>query len=238
MRLFLGFFMTLFAGQLVITGISHFDNALSLDNRKLLEMFLGTVFFQGSAIVWVTLFLKKQNISWNDAFGLGFGLPGKLRAVILGIFTGFFILPVAWILQQICAQIMTWFHIEPETQELVQKLQNDGIPLSHQIYFCIVAIVLAPIAEEIIFRGIIYPTIKKTGYPKLALWGTSLLFAAIHINALSFIPLLILGAVLALLYEKTGNLITPILTHSVFNTANFLLLIFEKPLTKFLERFS
>ena len=49
---------------------------------------------------------------------------------------------------------------------------------------------LAPVAEELLFRGILYPAIKQAGFPRLALWGTSLLFAAMHMNLVTFVPLL------------------------------------------------
>ena len=85
----------------------------------------------------------------------------------------------------------------------------------------VVAIVLAPISEEIIFRGILYPTVKRLGYPRLALWGVALLFAAIHASLPIFLPLFLLAVALTLLYEKTGNLLAPIAAHALFNALNF-----------------
>jgi membrane protease YdiL (CAAX protease family) len=58
----------------------------------------------------------------------------------------------------------------------------------------------------------------------VALWGTALLFAATHHNAATFLPLTLLAIVLARLYEKTNNLLAPIITHSMFNAMNFLVL--------------
>ena len=88
----------------------------------------------------------------------------------------------------------------------------------------IIAIVIAPPAEEAVFRGLIYPTIKRLGYPRLALWGTTLLFAAIHWNLASFLPLVLLALVLTWLYERTGNLLAPMVTHALFNAVNFMAL--------------
>jgi membrane protease YdiL (CAAX protease family) len=87
-----------------------------------------------------------------------------------------------------------------------------------------VSIVLAPIAEEALFRGIFYPAVKALGYPRLALIGTSILFAAIHLNVVTFLPLLVLALGLVLLYERTGNLLAPIAAHAVFNAINFAML--------------
>ena len=58
-----------------------------------------------------------------------------------------------------------------------------------KILFGLLTIVLAPIAEEALFRGILYPSIKQTGHPRWALWGTSLLFGIMHFNMATLVPL-------------------------------------------------
>ena len=81
---------------------------------------------------------------------------------------------------------------------------------------------VVPAAEETLFRGIIYPTIKQAGFPKLAIWVTSIAFATIHLNAETFLPLLVLALLLILLYEKTNNLLAPVTAHAVFNAAQLI----------------
>jgi membrane protease YdiL (CAAX protease family) len=90
------------------------------------------------------------------------------------------------------------------------------------------AVLLVPPAEEILFRGILYPWIKQAGYPRLALWGTALVFAGVHFNLVSFLPLAAFALVLAALYERTNNLLAPITAHALFNTLNFLLLLLQE----------
>ena len=90
-----------------------------------------------------------------------------------------------------------------------------------QVFLAFLAVVVAPVTEELLFRGILYPFIKQRGYPRLALWGTAVLFGALHLNLMTFIPLTFLGLVLAWLYDTTDNLLAPIFAHSLFNTANF-----------------
>jgi membrane protease YdiL (CAAX protease family) len=84
--------------------------------------------------------------------------------------------------------------------------------------------VLAPAAEEMLFRGILYPAIKQAGFPRLALWGTALLFAAIHLNLVTFFPLMVLALGLTWLYERTDNLWSSIIAHALFNAMNFVIL--------------
>ncbi len=92
----------------------------------------------------------------------------------------------------------------------------------------IATILIAPLGEEIIFRGILYPAIKRTGRPQLALWSTALLFGAIHANLASFVPLTLLAVVLVGLYEYTGNLLACFAVHGLFNAVNFVALYLQQ----------
>ena len=85
----------------------------------------------------------------------------------------------------------------------------------------IVAVFIAPVAEEMVFRGILYPAIKRAGYRRVALWSTSLIFAAMHMNVPSFVPLLVLAVLMVFIYERTNNLLSCIVAHSFFNATNF-----------------
>jgi hypothetical protein len=91
------------------------------------------------------------------------------------------------------------------------------------------AVLLAPPAEEILFRGVLYPAIKQAGFPRLALWVSTLLFAAVHGNVPTFVPLAVLALVLTALYEHTNNLLAPITAHAVFNAVGLVwMLLFER----------
>jgi len=104
----------------------------------------------------------------------------------------------------------------PENQIAVQVLGSTRGPVERAV-FALAAVVMAPLVEEILFRGILYPLLKHRGYPRLAFWGTSFLFAAIHVHLASFIPLFLFGLILIWIYERTDTLLAPILTHSTFN---------------------
>jgi membrane protease YdiL (CAAX protease family) len=86
---------------------------------------------------------------------------------------------------------------------------------------------MAPVCEEAIFRGILYPFLKQRFQPAFGLWMSSLLFATIHANAMTFVPLTMFALVLVWLYERTETLLAPILIHALFNAANFTLLVID-----------
>jgi membrane protease YdiL (CAAX protease family) len=117
--------------------------------------------------------------------------------------------------------------MEPAVQEAVTTLQSElGVP--QQIYMAGAAVLLVPFAEELLFRGVLYPTIKGLGWPRAAFWGTAILFGAVHMTLMTFVPLAFLGLCLNWLYEKTENLLAPIFAHSLFNLANLILLVLAR----------
>jgi len=135
-------------------------------------------------------------------------------------------LPLGMALQWLCGLIMVHLphlNLKPEEQEAVQTLEMAATWFP-RVILGVVTIVLAPAAEEMLFRGILYPAIKQAGFPRLALWGTAVIFAAIHLNLVTFVPLLVLAVALTLLYERTDNLLAPITAHALFNAMNFIIL--------------
>lgn len=154
----------------------------------------------------------------------GFDVPPFGKTLGLALFATAVVVPIAWGLGQLSALAMESFKWEPVAQQTVLTLQST-VSWTQKLCFGLVAVLVAPCAEELLFRGILYPMIKQLGRPMVALWSTSLLFAVIHSNTMTFIPLTFLAVVLVLLYEKTGNLLAPIVTHSTFNLVNFLWLV-------------
>jgi membrane protease YdiL (CAAX protease family) len=220
---------------------------------RAVNLIVGTASFHGAAIVFVHLFLRQNSLRWREAFG--FSEPRLRRAVLFGLLGAFAALPVAWLLSQASAAAMSaaddfvprlreWLlarelpevlrrwaehslvgvDLEPVVQPTVRALQGDA-PVWLTVYVGFAAVLVAPFVEEVLFRGILYPTLKGRGYRRTALWGVSLLFAAIHGNLMTFVPLTFLAIMLTLLYEETRNLLAPILTHALFNALNFTWLI-------------
>lgn len=197
---------------------------------SVIQMAIGGLSFQGAVLVLVSRMLRRHQVSWAEAFGWN---ERRWRAVLIGVIAACFFLPVGWGLQWGSAEILQrlpWGNVQPEEQQTVQTLRLAG-SVGQGIVLGIVTIVLAPFAEEFLFRGILYVWIKQAGYPRLALWATSLVFAAMHQNLVTFIPLALLAIILVQLYERTGNLLASIAGHSLFNALNFTLLYLQKLLS-------
>lgn len=171
-----------------------------------------------SAAIW---FLRTQRRTWSDGFGINRVIGG--RAVGIGVLAGLAFLPAAYGLQWIWASVLKMFGIELPQQRAVELLVNASA--AGRIGFFFVAVVSAPVIEEIVFRGALYPFIRDLGWPKTALFGTATLFGLIHFNLSVMVPLTAFGILLGLLYEHTGSLLASIAAHVTFNLAPFVMLL-------------
>jgi CAAX protease family protein len=225
LQLLVRLFASMMIGM-VLVGWINSSHWLSPNQRQLPTLVIGTLSFHGIGLMLIYGLLKKQGLCWREAFG--FLSPPLWRALLLALLVAMAVLPIAWSLGQLSAKIMNAVHVQPVVQPPVQMLQS-AVSLPTKLLIGLLAILVAPFVEELVFRGLIYPTLKQNGYPNLALWGTSLLFAAIHNNLMILLPLTFLAVVLTLLYETTDNLLAPILTHSIFNFVNFFWVILQPP---------
>jgi len=107
-------------------------------------------------------------------------------------------------------------------QATVKLLQSSNDPVILGL-MGFAAVFVAPICEEIIFRGYFYAVAKKFSGPWVAAICSALVFGAAHGNLAALLPLFILALVLVVLYEKTGSLWAPIAVHFCFNGATVLI---------------
>lgn len=194
------------------------------------QMLIGAMSFQGAALVIVWFFVREHGITWRQAFGFSERIG---YAIAVAIIAAAVFLPLGWALQQLSIEGLTRLshtHEKPEEQQAVQVVHM-AVTFYSRAILGVITVLLAPVAEELLFRGILYPAIKRAGFQRLALWGSSLLFAAVHLNLAAFLPLLVLAVVLTLLYEHTGNLLAPIVAHALFNGLNFAELLLQDRLT-------
>jgi membrane protease YdiL (CAAX protease family) len=185
---------------------------------------LGTLSFQGAAWLLIYWFLRHHQVGWSAAFG--FRGPATKHALLMAAGFIIVVMPVVLMLQYVSVHLLEKLGWPPEDQAAV-KLVTGAHSLRTTAYLGLFAIVLAPVAEEFLFRGMLYPFIKTLGFPKLALFGVSFLFALIHLNVPTFVPLFVFALALTWLYEWTDNLLAPITAHALFNATNFAVLLWQ-----------
>ena len=89
-------------------------------------------------------------------------------------------------------------------------------------------IIIAPIIEEIIFRGFFQPALKNALGGRYAIVAGASLFAAVHMDAFAFLQIFILGILLGYLYEKTKTLAASIVVHILHNSLTLIFLLYFK----------
>jgi membrane protease YdiL (CAAX protease family) len=234
LRLGGGLLISVSLGALLSGALRQFFGAAGAHRLDFCYFIISTVSFHGVAFWLISTFVREHEVSWTTAFGIRMGQwPRTAGLAVLAVVV---VLPVSWLLNLTSAWIMTRLHVEPVAQQVVQTLQTTESS-SDRLYFGVIAILVAPVVEEFLFRGILYPLVKQRGHPQLALWGSAILFAATHNNVMTFVPLTFLALVLTWLYESTDNLAAPIATHALFNATNFFWLLNADTITRFLQRF-
>ena len=116
------------------------------------------------------------------------------------------------------------------------RLIHVGLPQTRSgvALFFVVGGVIAPIAEEIFFRGVIYGYLRRSVFGGMGDWGiwpaliisTALFVMAHQVGSGIPLPQLVGGIVFCLAYEIEKSLFTPIIIHSLGNLALFTLSCF------------
>jgi membrane protease YdiL (CAAX protease family) len=105
--------------------------------------------------------------------------------------------------------------VHPKQQAIVSAFPHTAVGAA---MFVLVAVIMAPVFEEILFRGFLFRGLANSfGW----VWGALIsgaIFGAAHLQLDVFLPLAALGFVLAWAYHHTGSLWTNITMHALFNT--------------------
>ena len=110
-------------------------------------------------------------------------------------------------------------------QTIVDAFNASGT-LQQRILIIVLAVAVAPMAEEIVFRFFLYGVLRRYAGRLAGLLVTSLLFAAVHAHLPSFAPLFVLGCCFTLAYEWSGSILVSMTMHSFFNAATLTFLAF------------
>lgn len=166
-------------------------------------------------------------VKYNYSFrALGFKKKGLISALPKGIKWGiglFFLVMVLGIVMAIL------YPSEPDLQDFAKILLMVDTP-GKLFLVVIMGVVLAPIGEEIYFRGFLYPAIRKRFGVLGGIIITSVCFSALHFDLFRLIPIALGGVGLTYLYEKTANIWTNILAHGVWNGITIALFFLATPI--------
>jgi len=139
------------------------------------------------------------------------------RSIRVG-FRGYLaVFPWIFMLLLLIVKLAQAFHIKPPFEpihELILQEQRPAVLALTMLLACVVG----PLAEEFFFRGMLYPAIRQRSSRLTAMLASAAVFSLIHTNLLGFLPIMVLGCLLADLYERTGSLSSPLFVHVVHNS--------------------
>lgn len=170
-------------------------------------------------LVPLYLFTRIKYKSEPKDFGLR---PVKIKPLLKYVALAYLIYYVA---SAIFVQLQVSYDVEiPGYGEQETHVPLFGDTVEGLIVGALIIVLVAPLIEELFFRGYLYQVFRK--YSPKVWWasvGSAAIFALFHLEFQVFIPIFILGLVMNWSFEKTGSLWTPIIFHMTNNALAFLL---------------
>ena len=166
----------------------------------------------GDALIYfivIRIFLRLIRRPFSD---LGFVKPLK-RYVVLGFVVGILLFVGIGFLGNVLTQLLGT--PAPQSFAIAVKM------VDYKWEFALLTIlggVIAPIKEEMLFRGLMYPPLRQALGKGKGMLLTGLFFATLHFDIVRFLPLFIGGVVLAWLYERSSSIWPAIVAHGTWNT--------------------
>jgi membrane protease YdiL (CAAX protease family) len=182
----------------------------TIDTGLLVVVQLGFWLFVIGTIL-ISLLLRRM----RPAELFGFDRLGFTKVFLWGAGLLLSALPLIFASSAVVSSLM---HVnsQKDSQPIMQLFERAGEP-AKRIPIIILAIVIAPLAEEFFFRGFLYGVLKRYAGALPALVFTGVAFALIHLHVPSLLPLFLLACVLTLAYELSGSLLVPMAMHALFN---------------------
>jgi membrane protease YdiL (CAAX protease family) len=189
-----------------------------IQNRELIE----------SALLSIGFLIIIAGFLWLRGFDLnllgGFSKIGFARAVT----TGGVLLLAAYplvLLAELVTQKLARGNLEKQG---IVELFNASSTLEQRILIILLAVTIAPLAEEFFFRFFLYGVLKRYFGRGVGVVASALLFAAVHAHLPSFAPLFVLGVCFAIAYEWSGSLLVSMTMHAFFNALALTALAFPE----------
>jgi membrane protease YdiL (CAAX protease family) len=166
-----------------------------------------------SAVMFGVLYLlglKLWGITWRQ---IGWTPPSSfawyLRAILFALAAILIVALITFMIESMLG--------EPLDNPQVGMLAPGSSSVVSTIVMLVLVAVVAPIAEELLFRGVVYRWIAERFGMWTGLLVSSLIFSCVHGILALILPLFVVGCLLAWLYEKSGSVLPCIVMHGVFN---------------------
>jgi len=181
-------------------------------NLSLIEIFIIFSIFQFIIFVgYIILIVKgRYKVDLKIFFAKEYSLGEIIKYGLISSAILFFITMAVSVI------IFMMFPTQGEPQDIIDIFGYAGTKWEMVLVF-IGAAVLAPISEELYFRGFLYKAFRNKFSQGIAIAAASVIFGALHFDLYRFVPFFTAGVILNHIYEKYENILIPIIAHSVWN---------------------
>jgi membrane protease YdiL (CAAX protease family) len=179
-----------------------------------------------SIVIGYFFLMHQAGRSISNVLGLRRFSFSKIACAALGL--GAILFAPVYLISAVNAALCSLLKMEVSAQPLVDEFLRMTDQKS-VLSFIAVAVIVAPVTEEILFRGLLYPVLRDQFGIKIAVLISAALFGAAHLHFPTFLPLTFLGIVFAFAYEYSGSLLLTMMMHSLFNLFSVMNLLLLKP---------
>jgi membrane protease YdiL (CAAX protease family) len=154
--------------------------------------------------------------------------PGRVTRRLLGLEGGRLVAGFGWgivgaatllALAAASGIVMQRLGIEQPQLEALRPFR--GLPTPQLLLIVAAGAIVAPIVEELFFRGYVFNAYLSQKGQHTAYVGSALIFAVVHGEVALLIPIFLMGLVLAFLYRRSGTLLAPMVAHMINNGLAF-----------------
>ncbi|GFP24593.1 uncharacterized protein HKBW3S42_00733 [Candidatus Hakubella thermalkaliphila] len=222
--IFIPLLLALLVPLALLLEISSLPISTTLENINTWSILVPYLLQVGVTLGLVWFFaIKLRRARWSE---LGLRPYGIFRSLLLALAAFIFIFASNITYRLIASRFIP---MEDLQGRVLKVILSGRVSLALLIP---IVIFIAPVVEEIFFRGFVYPAFrKKMG----VVWGillSSLVFALFHFEPYQIPPLLVIGAILAFIYEKTRSLLPVIILHGLNNGFYMLVLMVFMKVTR------
>lgn len=181
-----------------------------------------TLCFHLPVLAGLGLLLRFAGIRGGELLGLGWKKAPRLLGLSVILYLA--MLPPLWLVSAAYQMLLHRAGFDFYLQDVAAVLTAPAPWFLRTALFLIVMVV-APVFEEIVFRGVFLPVlVRRVGFwPGILL--ISLVFGGLHLHLPSFLPLFLLSVIFCLAYARTQSLWVPVGMHMVFNGVTVILLV-------------
>lgn len=157
---------------------------------------------------------------------LGLSVGGWPRGVLLGLAAAVVAIPMALVGEKLAVFLLGLLEgpvqaaARAEAEHLLDPLRPVMDALTGRAataWFLVLLVVIVPIGEEVFFRGFVYGGLRDRWGAVPAVLASAAFFSIVHLQLVHGLPILVLGVLLAFLYERTRSLVPVIVTHALNN---------------------